>query len=180
MEHRRLLVVLLSVVVLACAGRAFVVASESTSARTAFQISGDAVVASGEVVPAQEAQLSFTVVGRVETVMVAEGDAVAAGEVLATLETTLLEAQVAQAQAAVAAAQAQLPVVRAGPRPGQVAGAEAQLAAAEAAVVQAIAQRDQVAPERRKRRSPLLTPNWQPPRPRRGRPSSPTTRWGRI
>jgi multidrug efflux pump subunit AcrA (membrane-fusion protein) len=157
MEHKRLLIVLLSVVVLVCAGRASAMAPGSTSARTTetagkrhpraesvSRVGGDTVVASGEVVPAQEAQLTFTVVGRVETVTVAEGDTVAAGGVLAMLETALLEAQVAQAQAAVASAQAQLPVVKAGPRPGEVAGAEAQLAAAEAAVVQAVAQRDQV------------------------------------
>jgi HlyD family secretion protein len=157
MEHKRILVVVLSVVVLTCAGRASAMAPGSTSSRTTetadkrhpcaesvSRVGGDTVVASGEVVPIQEAQLSFTVVGRVETVMVAEGDTVAAGEVMAMLETTLLEAQVAQAQAAVAAAQAQLPVVKAGPRPGEVAAAEAQLAAAEAAVAQAVAQRDQV------------------------------------
>ena len=149
MKHKRLSIILLSVVVLACAGRAFAMASGATSARTTdtesvSRFSGDTVVASGEVVPAQEAQLGFMVVGRVETVTVAEGDTVAAGGVLAMLETALLEAQVAQAQAAVAAAQAQLPVVKAGPRPGEVAGAEAQLVAAEAAVVQAVAQRDQV------------------------------------
>jgi len=157
MVHKRLLTSLLLVVVLACAGRVFAMASGSISARTAetaderhpyvesvSRVSGDTVVASGEVMPAQEAQLSFTVVGRVETVTVAEGDIVAAGGVLAVLETALMQAQVAQAEAAVAAAQAQLPVVKAGPRPGEVAGAEAQLAAAEAAVAQAVAQRDQV------------------------------------
>lgn len=144
MEHKRLSVVLLSIVVLACAGRVFAMASASTSARTTSQISGDTVVASGEVAPAQEAQLSFTMAGRLETVTVAEGDTVSAGGVLAMLETALLEAQVAQAQAAVAAAQAQLLVVKAGPRPGEVVGAEAQLAAAEAAVAQAVAQRDQI------------------------------------
>ncbi len=148
MKHRRLSVVLL-LVVLACAGRVFAMSSGGASARTGetesiARASGDTVVASGVVVPAHEAQLSFTMVGRVETVAVAEGDGVAAGDVLAVLETTLLEAQAAQAQAAVDAAQAQLPVVQAGPRPGQVAGAEAQLAAAEAAVAQAVAQRDQV------------------------------------
>ncbi len=144
MKHKRLSIILLSVVVLACAGRAFATASGSASVHTRSQIGGNTVVASGEVVPAQETQLSFTMLGRVETVALAEGDTVAAGEVLAVLETTLLETQVAQAQAAVAAAQAQLPVVQAGPRPGQVASAEAQLAAAEAAVAQAVAQRDQV------------------------------------
>jgi multidrug efflux pump subunit AcrA (membrane-fusion protein) len=149
MKHKRLLIILLSVTVLACAGRVFAMASRATSAGTAdtessLQVSGGTVVASGEVVPAQEAELSFTMAGRLEAVVVAEGDAVAAGAELATLEAALLEAQVAQAQAAVAAAQAQLPVVKAGPRPGEVAGAEAQLAVAEAAVVQAVAQRDQV------------------------------------
>ncbi|MCP4537267.1 MAG: HlyD family efflux transporter periplasmic adaptor subunit [Chloroflexi bacterium] len=144
MKHKRLLIILLSVTVLVCAGRAFAMASSSTLARNTSQISSDTVVASGEIVPAQDAQLSFTMLGRVETVAVAEGDTVAAGDMLAVLETTLLEAQVAQAEAAVAAAQAQLTVVQTGPRPGQVSGAEAQLAAAEAAVAQAGAQRDQV------------------------------------
>jgi multidrug efflux pump subunit AcrA (membrane-fusion protein) len=149
MEHKRLWVVLLSAVALACVGRVSAMAPGPTSARTADResashVSGDTVVASGEVVPAQEARLSFTVAGRVETVTVAEGDTTAAGEVLATLEKALLEAQVGQAEAAVAAAQAQLAVVKAGPRPGEVAGAEAQLAQAQAGVVQAVAQRDQV------------------------------------
>ena len=157
MEHKRLLVVLLSVVVLVCAGRASAMAPGSTSdsltetadirlprAKSVARIGGDTVVASGEMAPAREAQLRFTVGGRAETVTVAEGDTVAAGDVLTTLETALLEEQVALALAAVAAAQAQLPVVKAGPRPGEVAGAEAQLAAAEAAVALAVAQRDQL------------------------------------
>ena len=149
MKYKRLLIILLSVTVLACAGRVFAMSSGGASAHTGetesiVRASGDTVVASGVVAPAHKAQLSFTMVGRVETVAVAEGDGVVAGDVLAVLDTTLLEAQVAQAQAAVAAAQAQLPVVQAGPRPGQVSGAEAQLAAAEAAVAQAVAQRDLV------------------------------------
>jgi multidrug efflux pump subunit AcrA (membrane-fusion protein) len=155
MKQKRLLVVLLSVVVVVCAGRVLAMAPGSISAPnvetadrlhlgSASRVSGGTVVASGEVVPAQEAQLSFTMAGRLEAVVVAEGDAVAVGAELATLETALLEAQVAQAEVAVAAAQAQLLVVKAGPRPGEVAGAEAQLAVAEAAVAQAVAQRDQV------------------------------------
>jgi multidrug efflux pump subunit AcrA (membrane-fusion protein) len=155
MGQRRLMIALASGAALLCAGRVFGIAPGSVAARPAesadryhsvsvSRIDSGTVVASGEVMPAQEAQLSLTVAGRLETVTVAEGDTVAAGEVLATLETTLLEAQVAQAQAAVAAAQAHLPVVKAGPRPGEVAGAEAQGAAAEAAVAQAVAQRDQV------------------------------------
>jgi len=152
MVHGRLWMILLTMAVLVGCARASAMAPAPAPIAVAIETdmaigphsSGDTVVASGEVTPAREAQLSFTAVGRVETVTVSEGDTVAAGEALAMLETTLLEAQVAQAQAAVAAAQAQLGVVKAGPRPGEVAGAEAQVAAAEAAVAQAAAQRDQV------------------------------------
>jgi HlyD family secretion protein len=95
------------------------------------------VIASGEVVPPQETDLGFPVSGRVETVAVAKGDRVEAGQVLIMLETDLLEADVAQAEAALAAAQAQVALVKADPRPEQVAVAEAQVAAAEAALAQA-------------------------------------------
>jgi multidrug efflux pump subunit AcrA (membrane-fusion protein) len=131
MMHRRLWVVPLLVVVLVGPGRVAAMA-------------GDGVVASGQVVPAQKAHLSFATAGRVEAVTVAEGDSVEAGEVLVTLETTLLEARVAEAEAAVTVAQRQLPVLRMGPRPGEIAAAEAQLEAAKAAVAQAVARRDQL------------------------------------
>ena len=104
---------------------------------------GDGVVASGEVVPAQTADLSFTVSGLVQTVAVKEGDEVQQGQLLVTLETDILEANVAQAAAALAAAQAQLALLNTGPRPGELAAAQAQLQAAEAALAQATAQRDQ-------------------------------------
>ena len=104
---------------------------------------GDGVVASGEVVPAQTADLSFTVSGLVQTVAVKEGDEVQPGQLLVTLETDILEANVAQAEGALAAAQAQLALLNAGPRPGELNAAQAQLQAAEAARVQAAAQRDQ-------------------------------------
>ena len=48
-------------------------------------LGGGTVVASGEVVPAREAQLGFLVSGRVQTVAVGEGDAVASGQVLSSL-----------------------------------------------------------------------------------------------
>ena len=156
MTFRRILVVLLSVVVM-FAGRASAMAPRPAQTN-GFPVQdtrqlhvgavtsngGETVVASGEIVPAREADLRFAGAGRAETVMVAEGDTVATGDVLAMLETALLEQQVALAQAGVVAAQAQLPVVKAGPRPGEVAGAEAQLRAAEAAVALAVAQRDQL------------------------------------
>lgn len=46
---------------------------------------GQAVAASGVVVPAQEAQLAFAVAGQIDQVMVGVGDAVEAGQVLARL-----------------------------------------------------------------------------------------------
>jgi len=101
------------------------------------------VAASGEVVPAQEAELGFTRQGQVRTIAVAEGDEVEAGQVLVTLDTVVLEAKVRKAEAALAEAQAQLARVKAGARPEEVAAAEARLEAAKAQLAQAATQRDQ-------------------------------------
>jgi len=103
---------------------------------------GGAATASGEVVPARKADLSFPISGRVQTVAAKEGHQVSSGETLATLETATLEAKVAQAQAALEVAQAQLALVRANPRPEEIAAAGARLEAARAALAQAAAQRD--------------------------------------
>jgi len=66
------------------------------------------VSASGQVVPMQYVQLSFPLTGTVKTVEVKAGDQVATGQTLVTLDTTLLEAQVKEAQANVDAAKTQL------------------------------------------------------------------------
>ncbi len=63
--------------------------------------------------------------GRVATIAVQEGDLVAAGDVLAVMDTAELEAQKARAEAAVASAEAAVEVARAG-----VSRAEASLALA--------------------------------------------------
>jgi multidrug efflux pump subunit AcrA (membrane-fusion protein) len=115
-----------------------------TSVEIGLHASTGTVAASGEVVPAQEAQLSFPVSGRVQTVAVTEGDEVQSGDVLVALETGLLETDVAQAQAALEAAQAHRALLEAGPRPGDVAVAQAQVQAAEARLAQATAQRNQL------------------------------------
>src|SRR5258708_2932254 len=67
-----------------------------------------AVTASGQVVPAQKAQLSFPLTGTVLNVAAKVGDLVAAGQTLVTLDPTLLDAQVKVAQANLDAAEAQL------------------------------------------------------------------------
>lgn len=102
------------------------------------------VIISGVVVPQQQAEVSFTLTGRVQAVAVSVGQEVQPDEVLVTLETAGLEAEVAQAEAALRVAQARLAALEAGPRPEEVAVAEAQLAAAQAALVQAVAQRDRL------------------------------------
>jgi len=98
---------------------------------------GGDVVASGEVVAARDANLSFTIPGRVQQVDVAMGDSVQPGDLLVALETASLEAQVAQAETAVQTAQASLAQVTAGAPPGEIALAETAISAARALVGQA-------------------------------------------
>jgi HlyD family secretion protein len=66
------------------------------------------VNATGTILPEKQTTLSFKSPGRVAEVLVGEGDAVSAGQVLARLETADLEFSVAQAELALALAQAQL------------------------------------------------------------------------
>jgi len=66
------------------------------------------VVASAEVRPADSVELSFPQLGKVETVEVEVGDTVTARQTLATLDTTILEARIAEAEAGVVTAQTQV------------------------------------------------------------------------
>lgn len=74
-----------------------------------------------------------TIVGRVDSVAVREGDTVQAGDVLVQLEQAELQAAVQQSQASLAQAQAQLANVRTNSRIGN----QAQVAQAQASVTQA-------------------------------------------
>ena len=85
------------------------------------------------VIAAEEIALSSSHGGRIEALHVAEGSAVSKGQLLVTLDTTLLEAQIAVAQARVAVAEAGLRQMEAGARSGAIAVAEAQLAQARTA-----------------------------------------------
>ena len=85
--------------------------------------------ASGTV-EATEAQLGFTVPGRIDSLRVEEGDRVERGAVLATLDRAEATARREQAAAALAAARAQLEELECGSRPEEVAQAAAALAAA--------------------------------------------------
>jgi HlyD family secretion protein len=102
------------------------------------------VTASGRIEPAKRVGLTFGISGRVDDVLVEVGDAVAAGDVLARLDSEQLMLQVEQAEAALDSAAARLAQLQAGPRPEEVAAAEAELEAAEARLSTAVANRDQV------------------------------------
>jgi len=115
-----------------------------TRGESGLRSAGDTVIASGEVMPAQEVQLAFTVAGRVRAVTVEEDNKVQAGQVLVTLETAILEADVQQAEAALAGARAQKALLEAAPCPEEIAAAESRLEAAQATLAQAAAQRDQL------------------------------------
>ncbi len=92
------------------------------------------VSATGEVVPARWAQLSFKIGGYLDELAVEEGDRVEVGQVLARLETDDLALQVQQAQAALAVSQASLAQLKAGARPEEIAAARQAVAAAQAGV----------------------------------------------
>jgi RND family efflux transporter MFP subunit len=70
--------------------------------------SPDAITASAVIVPVNDVQLSFSAVGRVTAVDVKVGEKVSAGQTLVTLDTTILEAKVKEAEADVLAADAQI------------------------------------------------------------------------
>lgn len=93
-----------------------------------------ALVASGSI-EGEEVTIVSEFGGQIVELPVAEGDEVEAGQVLVRLDTSLLQAQVAQAQAAVAAAEANLDNVKAGAHP-------AEILAAQAALGRAMAERD--------------------------------------
>jgi HlyD family secretion protein len=103
--------------------------------------------ASGEVIPATWANLSFRISGRVSEMAVSEGDKVEAGTVLARLDAAELEDAVAAAEAAVVAAEADLARLEAGPRPAEITQAEEAVRSAEAARDAAQAQLDQAQAE---------------------------------
>lgn len=90
---------------------------------------GGTIAASGSV-EATEAQLGFQVPGRIDTVAVDEGDRVKAGQILARLDVSELQARRAQATAQLDAARALLSEFQTGSRPEDIASARAASGAA--------------------------------------------------
>jgi HlyD family secretion protein len=133
--HKRWIIILLLVTTLVGCSRSptptptpFATAPPSASS---FH-SGGGVSASGEVVPARDADLSLPTDGVVSEVLVAEGDEVEAGQVLVRLEAIQQRAAVSQAEAGLRRAQVQLDELKAGPRPQEIEAGQAAVEAAQA------------------------------------------------
>jgi len=80
----------------------------------------------------RQVSLAFEQSGRIEKLLVQEGDKVKAGELLATLNTNALQIQAKQAQAQLKAQQEAIVKQEVGARPEEITQARAQLASAQA------------------------------------------------
>jgi HlyD family secretion protein len=87
---------------------------------------GSSINFSGNI-EVNEAQMSFRIPGRLDKRLVDEGDSVAVGQILATLEKADQEIATARAVAALAQAQAQLAELEAGSRTQEIESARAEL-----------------------------------------------------
>jgi multidrug efflux pump subunit AcrA (membrane-fusion protein) len=100
--------------------------------------------ATGNLASANQATLAFQTAGRVKEIMIGQGQRVKAGDVIATLDTAALDAQVTQAQAALDSATAALTRVKAGPTVDDVAVAKSNVDRAKATLNQTQAAYDKI------------------------------------
>jgi HlyD family secretion protein len=118
--------------------------SGSTGANAPVTSPKGTVIASAEVRPIDSVELSFPLLGTVKTVEVQVGDNVLAGQVLATLDTVILDARVAEAGANVLAAETQVRYQRrVNSSQEQIDSAQAEVDRANAALAQAKATLEQ-------------------------------------
>ena len=105
----------------------------TTTYRTALVTYGtitQSIGMAGNLTPVNEADLNFASAGTVQNLYVRVGQAVGAGTPLATLDTTLLSAQLLQAQATLSSAQAKLSQDQAGPTGQSLTSAQNSVASA--------------------------------------------------
>jgi len=122
------------VIVVAAAGYFFVAARSGNKYQFVGVTKGtitEVVSVTGNTTPIKSLDLSFPAGGTVAGVYKDAGDNVSAGDVLVRLDTSALQAQLAQAQAAVDAAQATLEGLQAGPTTQAVQVAQAAVATAQ-------------------------------------------------
>ena len=152
MPHRRrvsLLIILftLALTVVGCQPGAAAeeeAAAEAAALDLAVQNTNPIISATGEVLPEEYANLSFALGGEIDDLLVAVGDVVSAGDVLARLDSTDLEAGLAAAEAGLAAAEASLAKTKAGPTEEEIDAAESQLSAAYARTSAAAARKEAI------------------------------------
>jgi HlyD family secretion protein len=95
------------------------------------------ITASGTVVPIQSVNISPKTAGLLRELRVEQGDKVEAGQIIARMDDSQLQAQLAQARASLAQAQAQLDKLRAGSRKEEIAQARSRLNQAQAQLAEA-------------------------------------------
>ncbi len=100
-----------------------------------FNPSSSKATASGIVIPVTKVELAFPLSGAVKTVEVEAGDSVTANQPLVTLDTTVLEARVKEAEANVVTVRTQLTyLIRTGTSQERLDAAQANIDRAQSAV----------------------------------------------
>lgn len=128
MEHRKRIMPIILVLLLL--GGGYYLYTTGRLPGGAVTAANDANVVSG-FIEGKQIRVASELAGRVLEVKVQEGERVTAGQILIELDHTLLDAQIAQAQAAVETARTQLALVESGARAAEVAAAQAALQAAQ-------------------------------------------------
>ena len=132
-----ILISILALTLTACGSSAAPTAIPTVSLDSASQPSSSSsnATASAIVVPLEKVELAFPLSGVVKTVEVEASDSVKAGDTLVTLDTTVLEAKVKDAEAAVVTEQTQVAyLVRTGSDNERLQAAKANVDRAQAAV----------------------------------------------
>jgi len=136
-----ILIVAVAAVILVGGAVWYVTSSRSPAFGTVAATKGNVIESVDEpadVEAENSVDLSFAGAGQIANVYVAEGDAVGAGQTLATLDQSALAAGVEQAQAAVAAAEAKLDTTVNGTRPEQMQIYQSAVGSAQAGLTAAI------------------------------------------
>lgn len=142
---RRIIIVLLVLVVLGGGGwyayqryQTTQAAAEAGPSYETITISRGSIAstvnATGNIEPQAELSLAFRTTGRVAQVLVMAGQSVAAGQLLATLDTTDLTLALAQAKVSLEISQAQLAKLIAPPSTNDIAAAQAGVVVAQGGV----------------------------------------------
>ena len=95
---------------------------------------GPELAGSGVIQALQDVVVSAEIAGKITAIDAAEGMEIEAGKVLVRLDDRLMVAQLAQVQAAVVAAEANVALLKAGPRDEEILIAEAEVDYAKAQV----------------------------------------------